>query len=225
MSDLPQNHGNEELKKTPPEQNYVAAETAADENKRAGGKLSAWAVLLSVLAAVILLAILLNQKKPQDNNSSSRQKDNISLEKSLINPKGKSGAAGNSATVTDTAVNFGFPPKNLAIEPANPGGIYENRLAISEEPQDWEAPLLKFMPLRLDLSPAKPTGRFWIRNDGRPDLTFHLLPNTNQITVSPASGRLKTDQTVYITVTASGYGMVIIDTNGGYDNVKIDYKP
>jgi len=226
MDELPQNNGNKESKKTPSEQNYVEAEIAANKNKKTWLKLSAWAALLSVAAAVILLAILLSQKKPKNSNLSKRQKDKITLEKSLIDPNSKTNKSGKSSvTIKDNEnTTYTFPP-DMAIEPANPGGIYENRLAVSEEPLDWEAPMLKFMPLKLDLSSANPTKQFWIRNDGRPDLTFNLSTNSNQITAVPASGHLKTDQTIYITVTGTTEGIVIIDSNGGYDNVKVEYQP
>ncbi|HEX21186.1 MAG TPA: hypothetical protein ENH19_00855 [Actinobacteria bacterium] len=227
MEDSPKNNDNNESKKSPPKQDYVEAGATSAENRKTWLKLSAWAALLSVAAGIILLALLLSQGKPKDKNISSKQKNNISRENSIVSPKLQPNAGGNSSVTPDDNNNskYDFPPKNLTKETANPGGIYENRLAVSEEPLVDEKPMLKFMPLRLDLSSSQPTGKFWIRNDGRPDLTFHLTPDNSQIKVSPATGRLKTNQTIYITVTATNGGKVVIDTNGGYDNVKVDYQP
>jgi hypothetical protein len=220
------NNGNP--KKPPAKQNYVEQSYTEDQNhatdeKRSWLTLAAWITLIGVIAVIITLAILLfSQRKPTSKIPTTTSKKGRASRQSRDLKSALTRYAGEIQSSTTT--EFVFPPKDVAKELGNPS-IYKPQTITSQESMVWSSPMLKFMPLRLELSSKKPTDSFWIRNDGNQDLIFNLSTNSSQISVTPTSGKLATSQVAYITVTGTGDGIVIIDSNGGYDVVKIDYKP
>lgn len=183
--------------------------------------LTAWAVLIGIAAALIIMLMMLYQKNPMGSDAVNHQKGKQVRAPNEFDPLSGQNAPGlpgsGRPTSAEDSLRLNLPPQSSFINPDSPP-------AVSAEPIETSAPMLKFMPLSVTLSNSRPTAYFEIRNDGNADLIYNLSTNNSLISVSPTYGTLKSNQRAKITVTGYTEGIVVIDSNGGYDAVTVKFE-
>lgn len=211
--------------KEPPQPSSDSESSPSERNNGSMHTIAAWVAVIGIVAAIALMALGAYQTNSTPNDAATKPPSRRSLSPdsagaSTTNTESAPDPLGSGETTPVPFPDYASPPIPKDQEPANTPPP-----ATSGQGVIFRAPMLKFMPLSLALGGSHPNGTFDIRNDGNSDLVFSLTTTNKLISVSPSSGKLHTDEIATITVTAAGGGGVIINSNGGYDVVKVSYSP
>lgn len=206
-SDIPDESGEHEVKEP-------------DDNDRILNFITVVA-FIGIIAAISVMALYNIQQTKKVNNSVDEIKKKNAVE--ITGEDAETDLKDPTKNVPSDFSADSLFPRSLEERPNRPPDPGPPP-AVSRDSIIATGPILKTEPYKVYLSDANSISSFIIRNDGNKNLEFTLTPNSDKITVSPASGTVKPAQEFPITVTATESGMIRVSSNSLSDVVEVHYN-